>query len=161
MKRHDALIPLSHDHHHALAQARLLRRSADSDDADGRLARARDFLNFFSSETLRHFREEEELLFPMLLERADPPPEVLVQILIEHVRVHGLVRRLESEVEATSVERDTLRAIGELLQAHIRLEEGTLFPLIEELVAEQDLRRLTFRPRSRPPTNSRGFSERR
>ena len=29
MKRHPALIPLSHDHHHALAAARRLRLAAD------------------------------------------------------------------------------------------------------------------------------------
>ncbi|HZJ50208.1 MAG TPA: hemerythrin domain-containing protein [Actinomycetota bacterium] len=152
MKRHDALIPLSHDHHHALAHARRLRRSADSDDADGRLARAGDFLRFFSEDTLRHFREEEELLFPMLLERADSPPDVLVQILIEHVRIHGLVRRLSSEVESGSVESDTLLETGKLLQFHIRLEERTLFPLIEELVTEQDLGRLTLADRRGAPS---------
>ena len=40
------------------------------------------------------------------------------------------------------VDRETLQAAGELLDAHIRLEERQLFPLIEELVPDDDLRRL-------------------
>jgi hypothetical protein len=35
-----------------------------------------------------------------------------------------------------------LDATGELLDAHIRLEERQLFPLIEELVPDDELRRL-------------------
>jgi hypothetical protein len=31
-RRHDSLVPLSHDHHHALAQARRLERAASMDD---------------------------------------------------------------------------------------------------------------------------------
>jgi hypothetical protein len=35
-----------------------------------------------------------------------------------------------------------LDAAGELLDAHIRLEERRLFPLIEKLVPDDELRRL-------------------
>jgi len=45
-------------------------------------------------------------------------------------------------VAAGIVDRETLQAAGELLDAHIRLEERQLFPLIEELVPDDDLRRL-------------------
>jgi hypothetical protein len=40
------------------------------------------------------------------------------------------------------VDRETLDAAGELLDAHIRLEERQLFPLIEELVPDNKLRGL-------------------
>jgi hypothetical protein len=45
-------------------------------------------------------------------------------------------------VAAGIVDRETLHAAGELLDAHIRLEERQLFPLIEELVPDDELRRL-------------------
>ena len=45
-------------------------------------------------------------------------------------------------VAAGIVDRETLDAAGELLDAHIRLEERQLFPLIEELVPDDELRRL-------------------
>jgi Hemerythrin HHE cation binding domain len=65
MKRHPALVPLSHDHHHALVEARRLRQAADAPDA---AAAAAAFLRFFAQETVPHFREEEELLFPSVIE---------------------------------------------------------------------------------------------
>jgi hypothetical protein len=59
MKRHPALIPLSHDHHRALVEARRLRAA----DAPESAAAATAFLRFFADETIPHFRQEEELLF--------------------------------------------------------------------------------------------------
>lgn len=45
-KRHDALIPLTHDHHHTLAQARRLRDASAGDSKVLRRA-ADDFVNFY------------------------------------------------------------------------------------------------------------------
>jgi hypothetical protein len=45
-------------------------------------------------------------------------------------------------VAAGIVDRETLDTTGELLGAHIRLEERQLFPLIEELVPDDELQRL-------------------
>jgi hypothetical protein len=59
-----------------------------------------------------------------------------------------------------AVDRETLDAAGELLDAHIRLEERQLFPLIEELVPDDELRRLGLADRDatcavrRPPVTS-------
>jgi hypothetical protein len=53
-----------------------------------------------------------------------------------------------------------LDAAGELLDAHIRLEERQLFPLIEELVPDEELRRLVLASKDvtcavrRPPLTS-------
>jgi len=63
-------------------------------------------------------------------------------------------------VAAGIVDRETLDAAGELLDAHIRLEERQLFPLIEELVPDDELRRLGLADRDatcavrRPPLKS-------
>jgi hypothetical protein len=58
------------------------------------------------------------------------------------VQLEGFARKLEIAVAAGIVDRETLDAAGELLDAHIRLEERQLFPLIEELVPDDELRRL-------------------
>src|SRR6266545_1467655 len=61
---------------------------------------------------------------------------------------------------ASIVDRETLDAAGELLDAHIRLEERQLFPLIEELVPDDELGRLGLASRDvtcavrRPPVTS-------
>ena len=65
MKRHDSLILLTHDHHHALAQVRALRLAATRGGED-RLRQSGEFLDFFETETRDHFREEEEVV---LIER--------------------------------------------------------------------------------------------
>ncbi|HVL51843.1 MAG TPA: hemerythrin domain-containing protein, partial [Actinomycetota bacterium] len=60
-RRHDALIPLSRDHHLALAQARRLENAAGVGDGAARTRMADDFINFYLGRLLRHFHEEEEL----------------------------------------------------------------------------------------------------
>jgi len=132
MKRHPALVPLSHDHQHALVEARRLRRAADAPEATGA---ATAFLRFFAEETVPHFREEEELLFPSFIE-FEEARELIVQALLEHQRLHALTARLQQLVTAGAQVEDVMRELGELLQAHVRLEERQLFPLIERLLAE-------------------------
>src|SRR4026207_2468233 len=61
MKRHAALIPLSHDHQHALAQALRLRRASERGE-DERVETLRDFLQFTREQLKPHFQEEETLL---------------------------------------------------------------------------------------------------
>jgi quercetin dioxygenase-like cupin family protein/hemerythrin-like domain-containing protein len=132
MKRHPALVPFSHDHHYALVEARRLRRAADTPES---VAAATAFLRFFADETVRHFREEEELLFPSVLE-FEESRELLVQALLEHQRLHALTARLQQSVNAGGEIEDLMRELGELLEAHVRLEERRLFPLIERLVED-------------------------
>lgn len=151
MRRHDSLIPLTHDHHHALKRARRMRLASEAEEEE-RLAAAADFLEFYGSEILTHFHEEEEEVFPLLLARPDAPTELLTRILLEHVRMHGLVRVLRQQVEADDVQAGTLAETAELLRAHIRLEEDELFPLIERLVPDEDLHRVHLAPRERSTT---------
>ena len=126
MKRHQALIPLSHDHHHALVEARRLRRAADRDDDPSGAATA--FVRFFRTSSVPHFREEEEVLFPLVI-GIDDARALLVQALLDHQRLHALVAALEAGRDV----RATMRELGERLEAHVRLEEGQLFPFIERV----------------------------
>jgi mannose-6-phosphate isomerase-like protein (cupin superfamily) len=129
MKRHPALVALSHDHHHALVEARRLRRAAAADEAPSAAAVA--FRRFFAAVTVPHFREEEETLFPLVdAEEARP---LLVEALLDHQRLHALAATLDGSADV----RRTMRELGERLEAHIRLEERELFPLIERLAPSQ------------------------
>ena len=156
MKRHPALIPLSRDHHNGLVQALRLRRAAADGDAADRLAAASDFVEFFRNEERVHLRDEEEELFPLLLRHAPAQPALLREARLQHMQLEGFARKLEIAVAAGIADRETLHAVGELLEAHIRLEERQLFPLIEELVPDDELRRLGLADRDascavRPP----------
>jgi len=107
-----------------------------------RLTAARDFGEFFRNEERVHLRDEEEELFPLLLRHVPSQPALLREARVHHVQLEGFARKLEIAVAAGSVDRDTLDGAGALLDAHIRLEERQLFPLIEELVPDDELGRL-------------------
>ena len=141
MKRHPSLVPLSHDHHHALVEARRLGRGAEGEDAERRATIA-GFLRFFATETIRHFREEEEQLFPVLVGANGAGSDLLVQALLEHQRIHALVGRLERGLRTGEADATTMRELADQLEAHVRFEEQRLFPLIEEVVSEETLSRL-------------------
>jgi hemerythrin-like domain-containing protein/quercetin dioxygenase-like cupin family protein len=145
MKRHASLVPLSHDHHHALVEARRLGRAADGTDA-ARCKAAADFLRFFSTETVRHFREEEEHLFPTLVGHEDADERLLVRALLEHQRIHASVSRLEHALAADEVDASAMRELAELLEAHVRLEEREIFPRIEQIVPREVLSELDLEP---------------
>jgi hemerythrin-like domain-containing protein len=147
-RRHDALIPLTHDHHHALVQASALIAASDAEEP-ARVEAARAFLDFYRRVTLLHFHEEEEVLFPSLLESVDSIPQALISVLVDHVRIHGMVTRLKTAVEQGDVGSNQLTELGELLRAHIRVEERELFPLIERSVPEEALRDISFAERKR------------
>jgi hemerythrin-like domain-containing protein len=142
MKRHSALIPLSRDHHGGLVQAVRLRRAAADGDASARLAAASEFVEFFRNEERVHLRDEEDELFPLLLRHVHSQPAPLRQARVQHRQLEGFARKLELAIAAGVVDHETLDAAGELLDAHIRLEERQLFPLIEEPVPDHELRKL-------------------
>jgi hemerythrin-like domain-containing protein len=97
---------------------------------------------FFRKEERAHLRDEEEGLFPLFLRHVRSQPAPLREARLQHVQLEGFARTLEIAVAAGIVAREALAAVGELLEAHIRLEERQLFPLIEELVPDDELRRL-------------------
>jgi hemerythrin-like domain-containing protein len=145
-KRHDSLIPLTHDHHHALVQARRLGEGADRGSPEG-VSQARSFLEFFDSDTIGHFREEEESIFPLVIYVSEAR-EPLTRLLLEHVQLHALVAKLRAEVDDGEVDPETMTLIASLLQRHIRFEEKVLFPLIESLAADA-LASVQLSPRDR------------
>jgi hemerythrin-like domain-containing protein len=140
-RRHDSLVPLSHDHHHALAHARRLAKAASMNDESDRRRATDDFINFYLGSLVRHFREEEELFFAPLIDHDDAHAPVM-QALTEHLRVHALARTLKRELVEGRAEPSRLRKLSTLLTTHIRFEERDLLPLVERLLSEDILRDL-------------------
>ena len=131
MKRHAALIPLSHDHHHALSMARRLKAAAA--EPEGRVEAARVFAAFFADDTTRHFREEEELVFPLL-----PPEHPLVQRAVgERARLRALVATLRREVDAPPAELMT--QIGDELRGARQVRERELFEAVQREAGAAEL----------------------
>jgi hemerythrin-like domain-containing protein len=137
-RRHETLAPLTHDHHHALAQARRLADVASSDDPAFRRNGANDFVNFYFGRAVRHFHEEEELFFAPLIDHEEAR-ELVVRAVSDHLRMHALVRKVKTGLSRGEAEPETLGSIAKLLVEHVRFEERELFPLVERLVPEEDL----------------------
>ena len=89
MKRHPSLREFSDDHHQGLVHARRLRKAA-SGEGDNSADTARNFLEFWQSDTSLHFRKEEEVLLPVLARYGgDLGEQPLLQMLTQHALIRG------------------------------------------------------------------------
>jgi iron-sulfur cluster repair protein YtfE (RIC family) len=146
MKRHPSLREFSDDHHQGLVNARRLKGAASGEGGSPAANTARDFLEFWRSDTSQHFRKEEEVLLPVLARYGGNLGEQpILQMLSQHARIRGLAMQLSDELEQDEIREDTLRNLGEQLEAHIRLEEREAFPLIEETLPEEALQEVASR----------------
>ena len=137
-KRTDAeLLLLSQEHHHELAHARRLLRAADT-GPERRLAVASAYVDAFFTETVEHFRREEEILFPSYARHAGSTP-MLERTLRGHMELHGLVRALRAEAAAGDIPPEALRSLRDLLHDRVRVEERELFEEIERVVPAAEL----------------------
>jgi hemerythrin-like domain-containing protein len=145
VKRHAELRRFSDDHHQGLVNARRLKRAAAGEETELANA-ARDFLEFWRQNTSLHFRKEEEMLLPVLARHGgDLDHPSVVEMLVQHVRIRGLEMELGDEIGRQGVQGETVRKLGEQLEAHIRLEERRVFPFIEETLPERALKEVTSR----------------
>ena len=137
-RRHDSLIPLTHDHHHTLAQARRLKNLSKIDDETQRRNVANDFINFYFGRAVRHFHEEEELFFAPLVDHPETR-DLVLSAVSDHLRLHALVRTIKRQLSGGEADPVVLDQISDLLAEHVRFEEQDLFPMIERLIPEESL----------------------
>jgi len=140
MKRHKSLYPLSHDHHHALVQARELNLASAEAGQDASDAAAERFAEFWESDLQRHFRQEEQILLPALEKYVPPNCAEIAKTLREHEEIRRLVAALNRGLtQRVGADRGQLGQLGGRLAEHIRFEENELFPLVEARVPERAL----------------------
>ena len=137
-KRHASLVPLTHDHHHTLAQARRLKEANPNRDPADLKRAGDDFVNFYLGRIRHHFHEEEELFFAPLVDD-DVAGPVVARAVADHLRLHAQVRTLRRQLSGGEVSSEVLMEIADLLEKHVRFEEQELFPLIELRVSENEL----------------------
>src|SRR5262249_24590765 len=140
MKRHQSLYPLSHDHHHALVQARNLDSAGASDDQTKiREADAR-FADFWKSDLQRHFALEEQIVLPLLAKHQAADVVVIRETLEQHSAIARLIGELNEKLARQGmIEANVLINLAESLRRHIRYEESELFPAIEASVPDVEL----------------------
>jgi hemerythrin-like domain-containing protein len=127
VRRSPELVPLSRDHHVALAHALGLRRATSANVAEV----VSRFLAFFIDHGRAHFAAEEEVLLPHVQRLRE---DLATRLVEEHVEIRTGARALGGDPTVSEAHR-----IGELLSAHVRFEERALFPLLESSLSAVQL----------------------
>lgn len=136
MRRFEPLVSFSHEHHHALAQARRLTRAAARHDGAERRPAAIEFLRFFEHEALAHFADEEALLFTTaLLAGVGELTEAVVVAMLDHAELRRLGGELRAAVDTGEAPtEELLERFGAGLTAHVRHEERVLFEQLQQVL---------------------------
>ncbi|MDP3468647.1 MAG: hemerythrin domain-containing protein [Daejeonella sp.] len=139
MKRHEALIPLSRDHHGTLILARLLR--SDAPPYKGlpldSIGKAEYAMKHYREELLEHFEQEEKMI-PMLKGINVTLDNLLASMKAEHQELHSLFNSININQELSS----QLDRLGRTIESHVRKEDREIFPLIQECCTEEVLNKL-------------------
>lgn len=133
MLRDKNLIPLSHQHQHALALCVRIDRAVAAGGADVEAFEA-EVEQIVRQEIAIHFAAEEKELFPA----AERFPE-LAGLVGELRAEHGALRDLFARAAARELDSEGLRELAETLSAHIRKEERQLFEEVQTLMSAAEL----------------------
>jgi hemerythrin-like domain-containing protein len=133
MLRDKNLVPLSHQHQHALALCVRLDRAMESGDAD-LVSWQTELSCEFEREIAPHFLVEEQEVFPVAAGFAELQP-LIEELLADHATLRTLFSRA-AEHQLNSVE---LEMLVERLAIHIRREERELFEGMQKVMATEDL----------------------
>lgn len=121
IKRHQALVEFSRDHHFGLLLVWKIKQGLAKAVAPERISRY--VIYFFNNDLQQHFSEEESHLFPLL-----PAEDILRrQAENEHVHLYELIDAIRND----QTDKELLLEFAEALKLHIRFEERQLFPSIE------------------------------
>jgi hemerythrin-like domain-containing protein len=133
MLRDKNLIPLSHQHQHALAMCVRLDRALATGNAD-LSAWQEEIVRAYETEIRLHFEAEENVLFPAAEKYADLQP-LIKQLLSEH----GTLRGFFARAERRHLDAASLKTFGETLAQHIRIEERQLFEECQQHMSAQEI----------------------
>lgn len=137
MKRHPSLYTLSHDHHQGLILAQQLKKGAPQyKGMPTTLEGKKEYtLTFYKTELVKHFDDEEKILFPSSSGKSVGIDGLISEIISEHRQIETLIDKLNknSDIE------NTMNELGWLLEKHIRKEERVLFVEIENVLSAIEL----------------------
>ncbi len=129
MQRHEAIAPLSRDHHGSLILARLLRKNAPvykglPDNAKDKIEYAQQQ---FETHIKKHFQQEE-----MMLDKLTGMHKTINKLAEEIRQEHRQLINQFNTLHSALIVEDAMDALGSALEDHIRKEERILFPLLQE-----------------------------
>jgi len=129
IKRHPAMVSFSKDHHFGLLLVWKIRQGLKKSIEAGRIGNY--VLYFFSEDLLKHFADEEKLLFSRL--RADNL--LRIQAEEDHAVIYQLIKDIRNQTEDTGL----LTQLADRLEKHIRFEERELFNHLQSVIGADEL----------------------
>jgi len=136
MLRDKNLIPLSHQHQHALALCVRLDRALKSGPAEIG-AWQEEMAQAFQDEIRYHFEAEERILFPAAKKHPGLGP-LIRQLLGEH----AALRKFFAAAREKALDSACLRTFTDTLANHVRTEERELFEQCQQVMSAEELGRI-------------------
>lgn len=133
MLRDKNLIPLSHQHQHALALCVRIERAHPIPEEDLQ-AWQTEIEHLFQQEIKIHFAAEEAEVFPAA--RKFPELTSLIEALLAE---HASLREMYLQAQARDMSSEDLLAFARKLSAHVRQEERQLFERLQELMSPEEI----------------------
>ncbi len=133
MLRNKSLIPLSHQHQHALALCVRIDRAIQAGDVDLQAWQV-EIQQIFEREIGIHFAAEEREIFSV----ANRFPE-LAPLVEELLAEHAVLRDLFTQAAAGTLATAGLQIFADTLSAHIRKEERQLFEKLQRRLSSSEL----------------------
>jgi hemerythrin-like domain-containing protein len=131
MLRDKSLIPLSHQHQHALALCVRIERASPIPESDLAAWRA-EIAQIFQTEIGIHFAAEENVVFPAARNFGE-----LDSLADDLLADHAWLRDQFAQTQKLS--SSEVRGLAQRLSGHIRKEERQLFERMQELMSNEQL----------------------
>ena len=139
IKRHESIAEFSRDHHFALLFVWKIRTGLKKAVEPERIKKY--IVHFFNTGLKPHFKEEEELLFPLLSEEN----KLRIRAETEHKLMHQII----AEMENSSSDNLPIEKFADTLEKHIRFEERELFNYLQSAVSESALSEIALQLKAR------------
>jgi iron-sulfur cluster repair protein YtfE (RIC family) len=133
MLRDKNLVPLSHQHQHALALCVRIERASPIPDSDLAAWQA-EIHQLVRDEIEVHFAAEEQVLFPA----AKRLPE-LIPLVEELIEDHASLRESFARAGEQKLSAEQLSTFARRLSIHVRKEERRLFERLQQLLGTGEL----------------------
>lgn len=128
IKRSKAFVQFSRDHHFGLLLVWRIRQDLTKGTAISGINHY--IYEFFIDDLQLHFKEEEELMF-CKLDTDDP-------FRIQAENEHKAICQMMATIQANNADTTLLHQFADLLEAHIRFEERTLFNHLQQHMTQEE-----------------------
>lgn len=129
MQRHPSIVPLSRVHHFGLLCAWKIRQGLQKNVSSERIGKYLQY--FFEQHLLPHFKEEERWLYTQWKHPLGK------QAIEEHAHLISLANQM-----IPNATEELLLKFADALQMHIRFEERTVFPELENTLTQMQLEKI-------------------